>query len=847
MTRIFKRVLMEAACCTTLVLSFPHPSIPEAPASPKISSERRQSFNDEWRFFKGEAEGAEAPNYDDSQWRSLRLPHDWAIEGPFDRKMNPHTGALPIFGTGWYRKSFALPAGLKGRRIGIEFDGAMSNSQVWINGHLLGGRPYGYIGFQFDLTPYLKFDDRANILAVRLTPEDHSSRWYPGAGIYRNVWLVTTGPVHVAHWGTYVTTPNVDKDQATVAFRTDVENDSDQEISFTLRSSIQDGQGKIVGRSSAPLTIAPGKTNTVSASIAVKKPKLWDIDRPNLYTLVSEVWDRGQAVDRSTTPFGIRTIAFDKERGFLLNGRHVKLHGVCNHHDLGALGTAVNRRATERQLEILRAAGVNAIRTSHNPPSPELLELTDRMGFLVMDEAFDMWRIPKVPNGYSKFYDAWSERDVRDMVHRDGNHPSIILWSIGNEIPEQGSADGAAEAHRLTGFFHQEDPTRPTTSAFNNWSGAIKNKLANEVDIPGFNYQPARYEQILKEHPTWTIVGSETESCVSSRGVYHLPVESYSKHPSLQLSSYDIIAPPWAYCPDVEFSYQDKLPQVLGEFVWTGFDYIGEPTPFFWRGPSMALSEADWPARSSYFGMVDLAGFPKDRYYMYQSQWTTKPMVHLLPHWNWDGKEGQAIPVMAYSNAEEVELFLNGKSLGKKAKFSDSWEMTVSKNADPSGKFVTRYRRIWQVPYQPGILRAVAYDKGKQVAADEVQTAGPAARVKLFADRTAIEIGGDDLSFITVRIEDKDGNLCPMADNQVAFDVTGAGEIAAVDNGNAATEEPFQARERKAFNGLALLIVRSKAVAGTIHISATSSGLAGDGIEISAGRASALPKASGSR
>jgi beta-galactosidase len=446
-----------------------------------------------------------------------------------------------------------------------------------------------------------------------------------------------------------------------------------------------------------------------------------------------------------------------------------------------------------------------------------------------MDESFDMWRIPKVPNGYSKYFAEWSERDVRDMVHRDRNHPSIIMWSIGNEIPEQGRANGAQEAKRLTGFFHEEDPTRPTTSAFNDSNGAIRNKLADEVDIPGFNYKPTQYEQIMKDHPNWIVYGSETASCVSSRGVYHLPIEKYEKHPSLQLSSYDIIAPSWAYCPDVEFAAQEKLPALLGEFVWTGFDYIGEPTPYFnGRGDNAA----DWPARSSYFGMVDLAGFPKDRYFLYQSVWTKTPMVHVLPHWNWAA--GQTIPVMAYSNADEIELFLNGKSLGRKKRFGEPVEIPVGTNVSADKKFVSKYRLMWQVPFQAGTLKAVAYQNGKQVAVDEIHTAGAPAKVRLVADRSAIHPDGDDLSFVTVRVEDKDGNLCPMADNLVHFDVTGAGSIAAVDNGNAATVEPFQADHRKAFNGLALLIVRSKHQAGKIHITATSEGLSQAAADITA-------------
>ena len=815
---------------------------PENEPVPVSISSRRINFNRDWRFHKGDAAGAERPAFDDAGWITLRLPHDWAIDGPFDAKLNPETGALPISGTGWYRKSFLLPADAKQRFFTIMFDGAMSNAMVWINGHQLGNRPYGYSSFYFDLTPYLHFGREPNLLAVRLTPEENSSRWYPGAGIYRNVWLDVTGPVHVAEWGTYVTshvataasavdpsaaraaTPEVTS-EAKVSVQTTIRNETKAEAEVVLQTRILDSVGKEVAKQTEkPTKIAPTNNQILNSSLELPNPHRWDLDHPYLYTLVSEVLDQGHVVDKYSTSFGIRTITFDRDRGFLLNGLYRKLHGVCLHHDLGALGAAVNRRATERQLQIMKAAGVNAIRTSHNPPSPELLEFADRLGFVVMDEAFDMWRIPKVPNGYSKYYDHWSERDVRDMVRRDRNHPSIILWSIGNEIPEQESPDGWKEAKRLVSFFHEEDPTRPTTSAFNEWDKAIENQLADQVDIPGFNYQPMRYEQIAKQHPGWIIFGSETESCVSSRGVYHLPIEKYEKHPSHQLTSYDIIAPPWAYCPDVEFTYQDRLPKVLGEFVWTGFDYLGEPTPYF-MSDNPQDNEGDWPARSSYFGMVDLAGFPKDRYYLYQSQWTTKPMVHILPHWNWAGHEGQNVPVMAYTNAEEVELFLNGRSLGKKARGSEPVEIPVGPNVTPGKKFLSPYRLLWQVPYQPGSLKAVAYSGGREVASHEIRTAGAPAKLVLVSDRAVIQADGDDLSFITVRVEDKDGNLCPMADNLIQFRVQGAGDIAAVDNGNAASTEPFHADYRKAFSGLALLIARSRDQAGTIEVTATGDNL----------------------
>jgi beta-galactosidase len=496
------------------------------------------------------------------------------------------------------------------------------------------------------------------------------------------------------------------------------------------------------------------------------------------------------------------------------------------HHDLGALGAAVNRRATERQLEIMKAMGANAVRTSHNPPSPEVLEFCDRLGLVVMDEAFDMWRIPKVPNGYAKYFDQWGERDMRDMLRRDRNHPSVVLWSIGNEVPEQGRADGWKTAKFLTDICHQEDPTRLVTSGFNNWVPAIKNGLADQVDVPGFNYKPMNYEEILRDHPTWIIVGAETASTVSSRGVYHLPLERYQKHESLQVTSYDIIAPPWATSPDIEFDAQDRFPGILGEFVWTGFDYLGEPTPYGQRSRKQeGPLNPDWPSRSSYFGIVDLCGFPKDRYYLYKSIWTQEPVLHVLPHWNWAGREGQRIPVMVYTNAEQVELFLNGRSLGTKRLGVDTFEIPVGPNESKTLKFTTKYRLLFEAPYEPGVLRAVGKRKGATLT-DEVRTVGAPARVRLLPDRAAIRADGEDLSFITVRVEDKDGNLCPLADNLVRFRVEGAGRIAAVDNGNAATVEPFQAEQRKAFSGMALVIVRSeRGRKGAIRVSAASEGL----------------------
>ncbi|HLI84624.1 MAG TPA: beta-galactosidase GalB [Bryobacteraceae bacterium] len=803
-----------------------------APETTAPSGPRRISFNDDWRFFKGEAEDAAQPDFDDGSWQQLRLPHDWAIFERFDRDLNPHTGALPAFGIAWYRKTFTLPASARGRYFTILFDGAMANSRVWCNGHDLGGRPYGYSSFFFDLTPHLRFGE-PNVIAVRLAPEDHSSRWYPGAGIYRNVWLEETGPVHVPIWGTYVTTSNVSADFADVTVRTEVRNLSNEIAEVTIIPKILDEVPVVISDFvSNGIVIPPNGMQVDTKTLRLVKPKLWDIDNPFLYSISCEIRQKGRTVDRYVTPFGVRAIAFSNNRGFELNGRYLKLHGVCNHHDLGALGAAVNRRAIERQLQILKQAGVNAIRTSHNPPAPELLDLCDQMGFVVMDEAFDCWRVPKVPNGYQKYFDEWSERDVRDMVRRDRNHPSVIMWSIGNEIPEQGRPEGRDEARRLVRFFHEEDPTRPTTSAFNIPESAFKSGLADEVDLVGINYRPWMYEEFTKAHPKSILLGSETSSCVSSRGVYHLPLVKYQKDPSLEISSYDIIAASWAYMPDVEFTYQDRLPAILGEFVWTGFDYLGEPTPYFDYHPG-ADNSHDWPARSSYFGMVDLAGFPKDRYYLYQSVWTKDPMIHLLPHWNWEGREGQPIPVMCYSNCDEVELFHNGKSLGRKRRGADLVELPAGPNVSREEKFFTQYRHLWQVPFVPGSLEAVGYRGGKVAARTQTRTAGPAAKVKLTPDRNIIHADGDDLSFITVRIEDKDGTLCPKAANLVRFRLDGPGTIAGVDNGDPATIEPFHTDYRNAFNGLALLIVRSQpGRTGTVRITATAAGLAEASTEI---------------
>lgn len=778
--------------------------------------EYRSSFNEGWRFHKGDAPGAEVAAFDDAKWRALDLPHDWAIEGPFDVKYNARCGGLPFHGIGWYRKTFDVPAEAEGNVVYITFDGAMYNAQVWINGQFLGNRPYGYSEFRHEVGKHLNHGG-SNVIAVKLSPEDLSSRWYPGAGIYRNVWIDYRNPVHVAPWGTFVTTPTITETQATVHVETTLVGEGD------IGYEIIDPNGGVVAAGTTP-------------DLVVENPRLWDIDSPNLYVLRTTVRVDGAMVDQVETRFGIRTLEFSKS-GFKLNGRPVRIQGVCLHHDNGPLGAATYRRADERKLQIMKQMGVNSVRTSHNPPSNEFMDLCDELGILVQDEAFDVWKIPKVENGYNRFFEEWGERDIKDMVRRDRNHPSVFMWSIGNEIIEQREkVEGPRVAKQLNDYVKELDPSRPTTCGFNWWPGPYQTGMAGQVDIAGMNYKPLAYgapvNEFLPNHP---VVGSETSSCTSSRGVYHLLIEKYKTHESKQVSSYDLIGPPWAYPPDVEYDALERNPEILGEYVWTGFDYLGEPTPYGGKDNSTnGYWNADWPSRSSYFGAVDLCGFPKDRFYLYQSQWTAKPMVHVLPHWNWEGTGHSTIPVYAYTNCEEVELFVNGASAGKKVKGKDLTQLLVKFNRYDGDTFMSKYRLSWDVPYAPGSLKVVGYIGGKPVAEKEIKTAGAPAKIRLVPDRSGIAADGADLSYVTVRIEDADGNLCPLADNSVEFEVAGAGRIAAVGNGNAATTAPFQANRRDAFNGLCMLIVKAGKQAGTIDVKATSQGLQPHAVHLTA-------------
>jgi beta-galactosidase len=843
-------------CLATFTLSLMALGAAHAADAPR----ERLSFDADWRFNKGDPAGtgdqlsyaklkawtgapdaagsavaATQPSFDDAAWRKLKLPHDWGIEGPFKQEYPGETGKLPWWGVGWYRKHFALPASDAGRRIYLDIDGAMSYASVWINGHYVGGWPYGYASWRVDLTPYAK-PGQENVLAIRLDNPPRSSRWYPGGGIYRNVWLVKTSPLHVAQYGTYVTTPMVSTAAATVSVQVTVQNDLAQDASVQVSTDIYalDASGK---RSGAPVAhlerpetakVAAGRQAHLSQALAVANPRLWSIASPERYVALTTVTSNGAVVDTVQTPFGIRSATFDAARGFLLNGVHVPIQGVCLHHDLGALGTAINVHAIERQLKILREMGVNAIRTSHNPPAPELLDLADRMGFVVLDEAFDAWRVQKTPNDYHLLFDDWHDKDLRAMVRRDRNHPSVIAWSIGNEIPEQGRSEGWKLSARLAEIVRGEDRTRPVTSAYNHTESGY-NGFESTVDLFGYNYKPGEYAKVHAHIPQTPLFGSETASTVSSRGEYFFPV-SDDKSKGLadfQVSSYDLSAPPWATPPDAEFKGQDDNPFVAGEFVWTGFDYLGEPTPYNadttnilnFTDPAQqqraakelaALKKIKVPSRSSYFGIVDLAGFKKDRFYLYQARWRPDlPMAHLLPHWNWPERVGQVTPVHLYTSGDEAELFLNGKSLGRKKRGPRD------------------YRLRWDdVVYQPGTLHAVVYKNGKPWAEDTVRTTGSPAKLLLSADRAKLAADGDDLSYVTVTVADKNGELVPRSHNRISFHLSGPGEIVATDNGDPTSLESFQSHQRNAFNGLALAIVRTRAgQGGKLVLTASAEGL----------------------
>ena len=766
-------------------------------------------FNKGWYFELGDHPNAIQKDIDLNGWQLVRLPHDWSIAGNFseDHPTKPEGGALPA-GIGWYRKTFTLPKESAKESIWIEFDGVYRNGEVWINGRRLGMRPNGYSSFKYDLSEYLNYGDSVNVIAVKVdNSEQPNSRWYTGSGIYRNVRLIRTGKLHISHWGTYVSTPEVSEEQATVNLELIVQNDGHNERKLTIVSRIIDQEGKEVARQENKAALTRDSVATLYQHFVLEEPQLWSTERPYLYKVVSEVYAGVQLMDNYTTPLGVRYFEFDPKQGFSLNGKPMKILGVCNHHDLGALGAAVNKRAIERQLEIMKEMGVNAIRTAHNPPAPELLELCDEMGFIVQDEAFDVWKKKKVAADGHLFWEEWHRRDLEDMILRDRNHPSIMMWSIGNEIPEQFDSSGISITRELVSIVKALDTTRPITCALTE-NRPDRNFIykSGALDLLGFNYKHKDHQKFPVWYPDKKLIATENMSALATRGHYDLPSDTIKRWPmaydkplvtgndDYTVSAYDQVSAYWGSTHEETWKSIKDQDFMSGLFVWTGFDYLGEPIPY------------PYPARSSYFGIVDLAGFPKDAYYIYQSEWTDKPVLHVFPHWNW--KVGQRVDIWAYYNqADEVELFLNGESLGAKRKEGD--ELHV----------------MWRVPFEPGTLRAVSRKNGQIVLEKEIHTAGDPAMISLVPDRKIISADGVDLSFITVEVLDSAGNVVPKADQLIHFKVEGPAGIAGVDNGYQASLEPFKTDHRKAFNGKCLLIVQSSERAGEIKIEAVADGL----------------------
>jgi len=768
-------------------------------------------FNNDWKFSLGDDPVASAGSFNDAAWRSLNLPHDWSIEYPFDSRSPTGTGGGALRGgIGWYRKTFTLPEADKGKNIFIDFDGVYRNSEVFINGHSLGIRPNGYISFRYDLTPFLKFGKEKNVIAVKVdNSQQPNSRWYSGSGIYRNVWLVKTGKIFIDHWGTYVTTPLVTGMKATVKIKIQLTGNNIMPVDVV--TTILSKEGRTVAVSTQKNII--DRKESIDLEFSISDPILWNIENPYLYKANTKIINGGKAIDEYTTVFGIRTYRFDSDNGFFLNNKPLKIIGVCNHHDLGCLGTAVNTRALERQLEILKGMGINGIRTSHNPPAPELLDLCDKMGFIVMDEAFDMWNKGKTKYDYSLDFDKWHKQDLTDHILRDRNHPSVFIWSVGNEIQEQwgSEADLSAIKNLLTELHNivKKLDDRPTVTA-NNETNPWNRLLQSDVtDLIGYNYNHNKWaaDSVQTRWGKKPFIITESVSALQSRGHYDMPSDSMrlwpkrwdlpvqNANPDWTCSAYENCTAPWGSTHIENIKALLKNDNVSGMYIWTGFDYIGEPTPY------------PWPARSSYFGIVDLAGFPKDAYYLYQSVFTKKSMLHIFPHWNW--KAGQTIDMWAYyNNADEVELFINGKSQGIKKKTGD--ELHV----------------MWRVKYEAGTVKAVTRKNGKVVLVKEIKTAGAPAKIILSADRNTIAANGEDLSFVTAKIIDKEGNLVPDAGNLIKFSVKGKGFIAGTDNGWQTDLTSFKSNERHSFNGLCLAVLQANNKAGQLQLTASANGLA---------------------
>ena len=782
-----------------------------------------QTLKENWQFCKG-------ADFDARKAQNVSVPHDWAIYGPFSRDNDlqivaveqngeteasvktGRTGGLPFIGKGVYRTTFELPD-TTGKSITLVFDGVMSNAEVRLNGKEVARWPYGYNSF------YVNVDGDArpgiNNLEVACENKESQSRWYPGAGIYRNVHVVTTDKVHIPTWGTYITTPEVNKDYATVNLRMKIagasqKNDWPYGEIIGVRTEILSPEGNVVASDSSSYV---SRGQDFAQNFLVKNPELWSVRTPELYTARTTLFANGKPVDVYDTRFGIRSLKYIPEKGFFLNGEPTKFQGVCNHHDLGPLGAAVNRSALRHQIELLKDMGVNAIRTSHNMPAPELVELCDEMGMMMMIEPFDDWGFrPKSPNGYGAVFNEWAERDVTNMVEQYRNNPSVVMWSIGNEVPSQWGEPGMKELVMLQDLIHKLDPTRPVTCGMDQIKAILDNGFAAALDVPGFNYKPQFYEEIYQRLPQHMVLGSETASTVSSRGKYHFPVvmpgqdgRHCDMHPGNQSNSYDNETCGWSNTPDIDFARDDDHEWTLGQFVWTGFDYLGEPSPY----------DTDaWPSHSSLFGIIDLASLPKDRYYLYRSKWNKEDeTLHILPHWNWKGREGEVTPVFVYTSYPKAELFINGKSQGMREK-NDSTHQN-------------RYRLMWmETRYEPGEVKVVAYDaNGAKAAEKTLRTAGKPHHLVLTCNRREIAADGEDLAYITVQVADKDGNLVPTDERKVSFKVSGAGTFEATANGDPTCLLPFQNPEMQLYSGAATAIVRPAKTPGQLTFRAQAPGL----------------------
>ena len=797
---------------------------------PALFSQVRSEFllEKNWKFTREDRPEFINPTFNDSKWQSVTVPHDWAIYGPFSSQNDKQevaiaqdgqteamehagrTGGLPFVGVGWYRTEFEVPQFTDGKRATILFDGAMSHAKVYVNGQEVGYWPYGYNSFYFDITKQL-IPGKKNTLAVRLENLPESSRWYPGAGLYRNVHVIVTENAYIPVWGTYITTPTATKEFAKVNVQTKIVLPEGADASkYSVKTSVWNPNGQKLTEQTTPLSQIKYNDNSLSQEFIIQTPTLWSPDMPALYSAETRLYEGDQLKDLYTTPFGIRSIEIIPNKGFFLNGEKTVFKGVCNHHDLGPLGAAVNDAAIRRQIRILKDMGCNAIRTSHNMPAPELVKACDEMGMMLMAESFDEWNKAKCANGYNLIFDEWVEKDLVNLVHHYRNNPSVVMWCVGNEVPNQWDESGCKISKFLQDICHREDPTRAV------------------MDVAGFNYRPFRYQVNYQKLPQGIILGSETASTVSSRGVYKFPVERkamavYEDH---QSSSYDVEHCSWSNLPEDDFIQHEDLPYCIGEFVWTGFDYLGEPTPYY----------TNWPSHSSLFGIIDLAGIPKDRYYLYRSHWNkSAKTLHILPHWTWPGREGEVTPVFVYTNYPSAELFINGKSQGKRTKdLSIGIDSSYTEAAQKSFERQKRYRLMWMdTKYEPGTLKVVAYDKeGNAVAEEEVHTAGKPHHIELSADRNQLTADGKDLSFINVRVVDKNGNLCPDDTRQIQFKVRGAGAYRAAANGNSASLELFHLSEMKLFSGQLTAIVQTAEEPGTIYFEASAPGVKGATLEL---------------